>query len=252
MDSNLSAKPGKRLIHHPIGCSSQSIEDKIYHQNAGVLRIYKSRLTEHVFKLAFYFIASLSYISNIIYTMSAKPVLLVLGAGSNIGKALALKFSSAGYGIALAARSIADGITPEGHLGIKVDLSDLSDPSSIVSDFAKVKSTLGTPNTIIYNAANVSPPPDPENIFSLPLETLQKDINIMNNSAFSAAKEAVAGFDTLPKEMKKTFIYTGNILSTKVLPVPSLVTLGIGKSAAAYWVGLASSSFASKGYRSVP
>ncbi|KAF2416132.1 NAD(P)-binding protein [Tothia fuscella] len=177
--------------------------------------------------------------------MSARPVLLVLGAGANIGKAIASKFSSAGYKVALAARSIPDGTTPEGHFGIKVDLND---PSSISSVFAKVKSELGTPNTIIYNAANVSPPPDAENLFSLPLETLERDVNIMSTSAFAAAKEAVKGFETLPKDTRKTFIYTGNILNVKILPVPALVTLGVGKSAAAYWIGLASTSFKKKGY----
>jgi NAD(P)-dependent dehydrogenase (short-subunit alcohol dehydrogenase family) len=178
--------------------------------------------------------------------MTSKPVLLVLGAGANIGKALAAKFSSAGYGIALVSRSTLEGTTPEGYLGIKVDLSD---PSTIPSVFAKVKSALGTPNTIIYNAANVSPPPDSGNLFSLPLETFQRDLNIMNSTAFAAAKEAVDGFDTLPEHVRKTFIYTGNCLNTKILPVPSLVTLGVGKASAAYWVGLANLSFASKGYR---
>jgi NAD(P)-dependent dehydrogenase (short-subunit alcohol dehydrogenase family) len=180
--------------------------------------------------------------------MATKPIVLVLGAGSNIGKALALKFSSIGYSVALASRSTPDGTTLDGHFGVKVDLSD---PSSIATVFEKVKSALGAPNTIIYNAANVSAPPDPNNLFSLPLDTLEKDVNIMSNSAFAAAKEAVAGFETLPKGLKKTFIYTGNILAFKVLPVPSLVTLGIGKSAAAYWIGLASSSFKDKGYGSV-
>jgi NAD(P)-dependent dehydrogenase (short-subunit alcohol dehydrogenase family) len=135
--------------------------------------------------------------------MSAKPVLLLLGAGSNIGKALASKFSAAGYSIALAARSIPDGTTPEGHLGIKVDLSK---PESVATVFEKVKSALGTPNTVIYNAAALTPPPDAENIFSVPLEALQKDLNIASTTAFAAAREAVAGFDSLPKELKKTFI----------------------------------------------
>jgi len=179
--------------------------------------------------------------------MSTKPVVLVLGAGSNVGKALSSKFSKAGYSVALAARSFANGETPDGHLGIKVDLSD---PKSIPSVFAKVKETLGAaPATVIYNAANVSAPPDADNLFSLPLDTLQRDTNIMIITAFAAAKEAVAGFDTLPKEQTKAFIYTGNILNTTVMPVPALVTLGVGKAGAAYWVGLASGAFANKGYK---
>jgi NAD(P)-dependent dehydrogenase (short-subunit alcohol dehydrogenase family) len=179
--------------------------------------------------------------------MSSKPVLLILGAGANVGKALSARFSAAGYSVALAARSIADGPTSDGHLGIQVDLSD---PSSIPSVFATVKKALGSsPSTIIYNAASASPPPKADNIFSLPLEALEKDLNVMNVSPFAAAREAVAGFDTLPKDTKKAFIYTGNCLNRTILPVPSLVALGVGKSAAAYWVGLASGSFAAKGYK---
>jgi NAD(P)-dependent dehydrogenase (short-subunit alcohol dehydrogenase family) len=176
-----------------------------------------------------------------------KPILLILGAGSNVGKAISKKFSTAGFSIALAARSVSNGPTPEGHFGIKVDLSE---PNSISSVFAKVKEALGaSPSTVIYNAAAVATPPDADNFFSLPLETLEKDLKVMNTSAFAAAKEAVDGFETLPKETLKSFIYTGNALNRTILPVPGLVSLGVGKSAAAYWVGLASSTFAGKGYK---
>lgn len=177
----------------------------------------------------------------------SKPIILVLGAGPNIGKAISIKFHAAGYAIALASRSIPDGPTPEGHFGIKVDLSS---PNSIPSVFAKVKQALGSaPNTVVYNAANVSPPPDPGNMFSLPVETMQKDIDIINTSAFAAAKEAVKGFEELPKDMKKIFFYTGNSQNTLVLPMPALVTLGVGKAAAAYWIGAASMNHKEKGYK---
>jgi NAD(P)-dependent dehydrogenase (short-subunit alcohol dehydrogenase family) len=179
--------------------------------------------------------------------MSSKPILLVLGAGSNVGKALATKFSGAGYTVALAARSATNGTSSDGHLSIKADLSE---PNAIPSIFAKVKESLGaSPSTVIYNAAALTPPPNAENIFSLPEDALEKDLKLMNTNAFAAAREAVAGFEALPAETKKAFIYTGNCLNNKILPVPALVTLGVGKSAAAYWIGLASATFASKGYK---
>jgi NAD(P)-dependent dehydrogenase (short-subunit alcohol dehydrogenase family) len=179
--------------------------------------------------------------------MPSKPILLVLGAGSNVGKALATRFSAAGYNVAFAARSITNGTSPEGHLSIKADLSEFD---AVPSIFAKVKETLGaSPSTVIYNAAALTPPPNSSNIFSVPEEALERDMKLMNTNAFIAAREAVAGFEALPAETKKTFIYTGNCLNTKILPVPALVTLGVGKSAAASWIGLASATFASKGYK---
>jgi len=176
----------------------------------------------------------------------SRPIALVLGAGGNIGSALAKKFSAAGYGIALTARRITDGKTSDGYLNVKADLSD---PGSIPAIFDRVRKELGTPSVVIYNAAAMTPPPDPDNLFSLPVGDLERDLRIATISAFAAAKEAVAGFDTLPEGTQRAFVYTGNILNTTVMPVPALVTLGVGKSASAYWIGTAAGAYAKKGYR---
>ncbi|EON69387.1 hypothetical protein W97_08647 [Coniosporium apollinis CBS 100218] len=176
----------------------------------------------------------------------SKPVALILGAGGNIGSALAKKFSSAGYGIALTARRVTDGKTSEDYLNVKADLSD---PASVPAIFDKVKKELGTPSVVVYNAAALTPPPDPEDPFSLAIEDLERDLRVATISAFAAAKEAVSGFDSLPEGTQRAFIYTGNILNTMVMPVPMVVTLGVGKSAAAYWIGTAAAAFAKKGYR---
>src|SRR5436309_1842565 len=98
--------------------------------------------------------------------MSTKLIALILGAGPNVGAALARNFAKAGYSIALAARRVNSGTSPEGYLSIKADLSN---PSSVPSIFQTVKSELGTsPNIVIYNAAAFTPPPDPDSLFSLP------------------------------------------------------------------------------------
>ncbi|KAF2815445.1 uncharacterized protein BDZ99DRAFT_459308 [Mytilinidion resinicola] len=176
-----------------------------------------------------------------------KPILLVLGAGANIGAALSAKFSAAGYRIALAARSLSDGLTSAGHLNIKIDLAD---PAAIPAAFSKVKKEFGTPNIVIYNAANTSPPPDPKNMFSIETATLEKDVKLMTISAYAAAREAVAGFESLGKEQgTKAFIYTGNILNTFIMSTPYVLTLGVGKAGAAYWVGAASELYKEKGFK---
>lgn len=53
-------------------------------------------------------------------------------------------------------------------------------------------------------------------------------------SALASAREAVAGFKTLPPSTLKTFIYTGNKLYK--MPWPHVLYFGMSKSAAAHMV----------------
>lgn len=68
-------------------------------------------------------------------------------------------------------------------------------------------------------------------------------------SPYVAAQEAVIGWETLPKDTKKTFIYTGNALNVSVLPVPMMLDLGVRKSASSYWIAVADMLHSAKGYR---
>jgi hypothetical protein len=63
---------------------------------------------------------------------------------------------------------------------------------------------------------------------------------------YLAAAEAVKGFETLPEDMPKSFIYTGNGMNQLV--VPAYVGLGIGKLASTNWIGGASIYYGPKGY----
>jgi len=180
--------------------------------------------------------------------MTALKVLLVLGAGKNIGESLAHSFKAAGYKIVLVSRSAADGqTTSEGYLTLKADLSK---PATIPSLFESVKAKLGGPPTVVvYNAASLPAPTDPTNPFTIPIESLESGLALMNTSAYIAAREAVAGFDSLPKDAPKAFLYTGNALAAITVPVVPYVSLGIGKSTASYWIGAASQIYKEKGYK---
>ena len=79
--------------------------------------------------------------------MSSK-VVLILGAGSNIGKALVQKFSSNGFKVAIAARTLHKEVTDSSDFSVK---NDFTDPTTIASIFASVKSELGAPSVVIYN-----------------------------------------------------------------------------------------------------
>jgi len=80
--------------------------------------------------------------------MAGSPVLLILGAGPNIGAHVANKFAENGYQIALAARRLADGVQSDGHLHVQADLSK---PETVPAVFEKVKQTFGLPSVVIYN-----------------------------------------------------------------------------------------------------
>lgn len=64
-----------------------------------------------------------------------------------------------------------------------------------------------------------------------------------------AAKRAVQGFEQLPFEVPKTFIYTGNFLNRRILP--AFISQGMGKSASAHLIAVASTAYGPKEYRYV-
>lgn len=178
--------------------------------------------------------------------MSA-PIALILGAGPRVGLSVAAKLSTAGYRIALASRSGTGALTAQGHLSLAADFAN---PATISALFAQVTAQFhAAPSVVVYNAAALTPPQDEKSVLSVPVDAVVKDLNINTVSAYVAAQEAVKGWASLPEGWKKTFIYTGNVLNEKVLPVPIMLDLGMGKAASAYWVGVADALYKEKGYR---
>lgn len=84
---------------------------------------------------------------------STSPVLLILGAGSNVGSHVARAFAAKGYKVALASRSAKQESNTSDQVYIS---SDLSDPASVVNVFSEVKALLGLPSVVVYNG-NMSP-----------------------------------------------------------------------------------------------
>ncbi|TKA69461.1 hypothetical protein B0A55_08329 [Friedmanniomyces simplex] len=176
--------------------------------------------------------------------MAAKsPVVLILGAGSNVGQAVARTFASKGYKVALAARSLKDADSTDDQLHIPSDFSKTED---VVSAFAKVKKVFGIPSVVIYNVSAVTftPADDP---FALSLADFSRDTTINIYSAFVAAQQAVSGFAQLPASAARTFIYTGNVLNVAILP--RFLSQGIGKSGAAHMIWAASAAYQDRGYQ---
>ena len=90
-------------------------------------------------------------------------------------------------------------------------------------------------------------PPERENPLSLQVKDLTTTLEANVSSAYVAAQEAATSFDSLPSNSSKTFIYTGNRLN--IAPIPPLLTLGVGKAAAAHMMHFLSVSYESQGYK---
>lgn len=80
------------------------------------------------------------------------PVILILGAGPNIGQHVARAFAAKGYKVALAARRLKEADSTTDQVNIP---SDFSDPNAVVDAFAKVKEVLDVPSVVVYNGKNL-------------------------------------------------------------------------------------------------
>lgn len=179
--------------------------------------------------------------------MAVNPVVLILGSGPRIGASVAEKFASNGYKVAVTSRSGSGTKTAKGFLSLKADFTK---PESIPALFDAVKSEFRTfPSVVIYNAAALTNPPDNDSVLSIPAENVALDLNVNTISPYVAAQQAVSGWETLPKDTKKTFIYTGNISNVSIIPMPLILNLGVGKSASAYWLGVADATYSARGFR---
>jgi NAD(P)-dependent dehydrogenase (short-subunit alcohol dehydrogenase family) len=87
--------------------------------------------------------------------MAAKsPIILIFGAGANVGMSIARTFASKGYKVALAARSLKEADSTDDQLNIP---SDFSNTDSILNAFDKVKQVFGIPSVVVYNGQPPSP-----------------------------------------------------------------------------------------------
>jgi NAD(P)-dependent dehydrogenase (short-subunit alcohol dehydrogenase family) len=191
--------------------------------------------------------------------MSTSPVVLILGSGSNVGKHVAQAFAAKGYKVALASRSLKgeDSTADRVHIS-----SDFADPESVIRTFSKVKELLGVPSVVVYNGNTVVEKVDPhtdileaaaatlndgKHPLALPWTDFSRGLAINTTSAYVAAQQAALGFAQLPHSASKTFIYTGNILNTKTIPV--FLDLGVGKTATAYIIESASICYSDRGFK---
>lgn len=88
---------------------------------------------------------------------SKKPVCVVIGIGPGNGAAFARRFARDGHAVALLSRSTTTSDALVSELGREVArpfACDASDPASIARAFAEIRTELGEPDVVVYNAGS--------------------------------------------------------------------------------------------------
>ncbi|KAH8889216.1 putative short-chain dehydrogenase [Thozetella sp. PMI_491] len=172
-----------------------------------------------------------------------KPVLLLLGAGPNLGKNVTDTFILKGWRVALVSRSTVD-LQDTSILQLKANLSE---PSSIATVFEKVRLMWDHPTVVLYNGASRTLLAAEDPLAGLDMDQYQRDMAINITNALVAAQYAVEGFKLLPPSDFKTFFYTGNKLPS--MSAPAVMHFGVGKSAAAHMIWDCSTAYQKQGYK---
>ena len=117
-------------------------------------------------------------------------IALVTGAGSGIGRAVALALSHAGYSVTLAGRRLAEleQTAAEGTGPTLVVPTDVSDPHSVANLFDQIKSKYGRLD-LLFNNAGIGAPP-------VPMDELTSDqwnsvVAVNLNGSFYCAQSAM-------------------------------------------------------------
>jgi NAD(P)-dependent dehydrogenase (short-subunit alcohol dehydrogenase family) len=120
----------------------------------------------------------------------ADKIALVTGAGTGIGRAVALALSRAGYGVVLAGRRLeALEETAAGAAGPMLAVpTDVAEPESVRNLFAQARERFGRLD-LLFNNAGTGTPPVP--IEELTYEQIRRAIDTNLTGAFLCTQEAV-------------------------------------------------------------
>jgi NAD(P)-dependent dehydrogenase (short-subunit alcohol dehydrogenase family) len=124
---------------------------------------------------------------------AAAKVALVTGAGTGVGRAVAIALAKAGYSLVLAGRrkdmldKVAGEVNAAGSQALAVP-SDVSKRDSVLELFGKVKSSFGRLD-VLFNNAGIGAPPVP--LEDLPFETWQNVVATNLTGMFLCTQEAI-------------------------------------------------------------
>jgi NAD(P)-dependent dehydrogenase (short-subunit alcohol dehydrogenase family) len=130
-------------------------------------------------------------VKNLEVYMASQKVALVTGAGTGIGKAVALALAKDGYAVVLAGRrpdKLEETAREAGNAKTLSVPTDVSDPEAIKSLFARVKKEFGRLD-LLFNNAGIGAPAVP--MEELPLETWKKVVDTNLTGMFVCTQEAI-------------------------------------------------------------
>ncbi|MEM7724879.1 MAG: SDR family NAD(P)-dependent oxidoreductase [Cyanobacteria bacterium P01_A01_bin.45] len=141
--------------------------------------------------------------------MSSSKIAVVVGVGEGLGSSIAHRFASEDFDVALIARNedkltaIQSSIEKE-KLGVKAlsIAADVTETESIISAFDKIKSDLGAPNVLIYNAGIFKI----KGILELTPEEFEYCWQVNCSGAFIAAQQVLPA---MVEQKKGTILLTG-------------------------------------------
>ena len=123
--------------------------------------------------------------------MAAQKVALVTGAGTGVGRAVALALAAEGYAVVLAGRRkemLEETAKLAGNATTLAVPTDVSLPEDIKALFARVKETYGRLD-VLFNNAGVGAPAVP--LEDLPYETWKKVVETNLTAPFLCTQEAI-------------------------------------------------------------
>ncbi|KAK4699043.1 hypothetical protein P7C70_g7227, partial [Phenoliferia sp. Uapishka_3] len=172
--------------------------------------------------------------------MTVPKIILIFGAGSNIGAATAKLFKAKGYEVAIAARSLSGGTSKEGYTTVHFDGTR---PATVKDAFEATRANLGTPTVVLYNCSAGPPGQEP---FSIPVEEFAEHLAVNVTSPYAAATELLKGLEEIKDAGSGlTFLYTGNGLNT--MRISSMLAGGVGKNASLHWIQIGADIYGEKG-----
>jgi len=158
--------------------------------------------------------------------MTAK-IALVTGAGSGIGRAVALALAKAGYTVVLAGRRLPqlEQVAREAGSGAVGATADVTDPTSVDALFKRIEKDFGRLD-LLFNNAGVSAPPAP--LEDLPLEQWRSVVDTNLTGAFLCTQAAFRLMKTQQPRGGR-IINNGSVSATA--PRPRLVAYTASKHA---------------------
>lgn len=156
----------------------------------------------------------------------SQPILAIVGAGPGVSAAVARKFGSHGYRVALVARnatSLETLATKLRQQGIETyyATADASRPESLTAAFHAIREHLGEPDALLYNAAAITR----SSATALDEQHLIEDFKVNVVGAVTSVKEVVPRF---VERKEGVILFTGGGLALH--PNPDYTSLSIGKA----------------------